>query len=151
MKRLLVVLVALGALLLPIGGSAAPMKHDQRLPLNDDFDACQEQVLVTGTQHIVMRVSADGGQVVFTRNSQGTGTGDLSGARYQFSDHVTYVTRGVTEGGTTTFTQVVSTRLVRQGEPSGEDDLLVTWVLRGTIGADGFVTYTIQKQDAICL
>lgn len=154
----LVMTVALGLV-----GVAAPapawassaVEYNLWVPFADDFDSCTgERVFVSGVQHIVGRSSVDGAGRLhfgFTRHTQGTGVGEVSGAEYLLIDSVTRAELlGNTENGATTFTEGSHSVFIRRGEGVPGDDLVVHMLTHYMIAANGELTADVEITDVDC-
>jgi hypothetical protein len=134
----------------------AAVEINQKVPFTDDFDSCTgERVVISGTTHIVGRITEDsaGGQHFgFTRTLQAAqGVGPASGARYVLISPVTRSESvGFTKGAATTFTEQYSERLIRQGSATPGDDLLLHYLARTTINANGDVTASVSNFRVEC-
>src|SRR6266498_3541760 len=75
----------------PIPVNAA-VEYNEKISFVDDFDACSgERVSIDGVQHIVGRFTKDATgkfHFGFTRNTKGTGIGQISGDDYILTDAV---------------------------------------------------------------
>ena len=133
---------------------SAATEYNQTLTFSDDFDSCSgERVLVTGTQHIVGRFTKDGAGRLhfgFTRNTRGTGVGQISGDKYILTDAVTRESLEFVSGAVATLTQQYNSRLIRQGEEWSNDDTIVHFLSKITISADGNVTSLVEIQSVEC-
>src|SRR5215208_3485364 len=71
---------------------SAATEYNETIQFTDDFDSCSgERVVVTGTQHIVGHFTKDAAGKLhfsFTRNTKGTGIGQISGDKYILTDAV---------------------------------------------------------------
>jgi hypothetical protein len=152
-------LVALLAVLIGIGAAGiapayAATDFNLWVPLQDDFDSCTgERVAMTGTQHIVGRITEDGAGRMhfgFTRNTHATGIGQSSGARYILIDAVGLGSFEVVPGEARTFTQEYQSQLVRQGETAPDDDTALHFLTKITIDATGNVAVSIETERVAC-
>jgi hypothetical protein len=135
--------------------ATAATEYNLWLPLADDVASCSgETVTVSGTQHIISRVTEDAqGQlhISFTRHTQGTGTGAVSGADYLIVDSV--IRSEVTvnaQDGETSLTEGVQLLLIRKGEATSGDDTILHLVTRWTITADGTMTPDVLIDSVEC-
>ena len=138
----------------PPASVSAAVEYNERIPLNDDFDGCSgERILINGIQHIVGRFTKDGtGRLHFgfTRNTQGTGIGQVSGDRYVLTDAVARTSLEVVPGEVKTFTEQYHSLLIRQGEESSIDDTILHFLSKITINANGDVAATVEIQSVEC-
>lgn len=134
--------------------AVAALEYNEHVPLSDDFDTCAgERVFITGDQHIVGRFTADrAGRLhfSFTRNTHGTGIGQLSGAAYTLIDAVTTGSVAVTPDEATVFTQQYQSRLLRRGSDIAGDDTLIHFLSHIVISANGDVTTSIEIKNVVC-
>lgn len=137
----------------PIPVSAA-MEYNEKIPFIDDFDACSgERISVDGVQHIVGRFTKDGNGKLhfgFSRNTNGTGIGQISGDRYILTDAVARSSLEIVSGQSQMFLQQYHSRLVRQGETFAADDTLIHFLSKITINANGEVTTAVEIQKVEC-
>jgi hypothetical protein len=130
------------------------LEYNLNIPLNDDFDTCSgERVTITGSQHIVGRFTQDQKGHLhfgFTRNTHGTGTGQVSGAKYLLTDTVNRASLEVIAGETRTFLEQYQEHLMRVGGNTKNDDALVHLLSKITINANGTVTSSVEFIKAEC-
>jgi hypothetical protein len=119
----------------------------------EGHDACGEPVLVTGTQHVIERITEDGTgrlHISFTRHTQGTGIGTESGEEYLLIDSVVRSQHIISnDGETTVLTEGVQTLFIHKGE-SANDDLIVHLVTETTITPDGETTTVVRIKSVEC-
>jgi hypothetical protein len=134
----------------------AAVEYNLQVPFSDDFDSCSgERVVVSGTTHIVSRVTKDstgGLHYGFTGNTQGaTGVGVVSGAKYVMTSLQTISqTFAVMPGEATVLNLQHSERLIRTGSALPDDDTIVHFLVCTTINANGEVTASIDSISAEC-
>ncbi len=141
------------AVFAPQAGASSAVEYNLQVAFTDEFDACAgERVLVSGVQHIVGRSVEDSDgklHVGFTRHTQGTGVGELSGEEYLLIDSVARAELvGGTAGGATTFTQGYHSVFIRKGEGVPGDDLVVHMITHYTY--NGELTADIEIMEADC-
>jgi hypothetical protein len=124
-------------------------------PFTDDFDSCAgERVVVSGTQHLVGTTTDDGsGQLhfSFTRHTQGTGVGTVSGTDYLLIDSVAKVDLiGTDDGEQLVFTQMAQALFIRKGESAPHDDSIVHMFTHITMTANGDITASVEITSAAC-
>ena len=139
--------------LLPTQVSAAT-EYNETIQFLDDFDSCSgERVQVSGSQHIIGRFTKDRtGRLHFgfTRNTTGTGIGQLSGDKYILTDAVARSSLEFASGEVQTLTEQYNARLIRQGEEGSNDDTIIHFLSKIIINADGSVTSVIEIQSVEC-
>ena len=149
----LLVVLALYSLARPVKVLAA-LEYNQRIELNDDFDSCTgETIRITGTQHIVGRITTDAAgrqHFGFTRSVHGTGVGLSSGARYVLTDAVTRASLEMPEGDPITYMEQYHTHLIRQGEAVADDDLILHFLSKFTVNANGELTASVELLRVVC-
>ncbi len=137
----------------PIPVSAA-MEYNEKIPFIDDFDACSdERISVDGVQHIVGRFTKDGNGKLhfgFSRNTNGTGIGQISGDKYILTDAVARSSLEIVPGQSQTFLEQYHSRFIRQGEAFATDDTLIHFLSKITINANGEVTTAVEIQKVEC-
>ena len=152
-------LLALFALLGLIGGAhpasvSAATEYNETIQFVDDFDSCSgERVLVSGSQHIMGRFTKDAAGKLhfsFTRHTQGTGTGQISGADYLLTDSVTRTSMEFGSGAGQVLTERYNSRLLRLREDVSNDDMILHFLSRITVAADGEMTTEIEVQSVEC-
>ncbi len=160
-KRMIIVLASLGFLALTgcMQDLAQPsldtagLEYNEIVPLNDDFDTCLgERVTIIGTQHIVGRFTNDKQgrfHFGFTRNTHGTGIGQVSGAKYLLTDTVNRTSLEVT-GEPRVFLEQYQGHLMRVGSNSSDDDALLHFLSKITIDANGNVSSSVELEKAEC-
>lgn len=152
LRRMTLILPMVFALV-PVPVSAAT-EYNYKVYFSDDLDSCSgERVLVDGTEHVVGRFTEDGlGRLHFgfTRNTQGTGIGQVSRSNYILTDTVTRASLEFVSGEGGTFTQQYNSRLIRQGEELSNDDTIIHFLSKIAIAADGNVTSLVEIQSVEC-
>ena len=137
----------------PIPVSAAT-EYNQTIQFSDDFDSCSgERVFVAGTQHIVGRITEDSAGRLhfgFTRNTKGTGIGQISGDKYLLTDTVARAGLAFASGQVPTLIEQYNSRLIRQGEQWSTDDTILHFVSKITITADGNVIPILEIGSVEC-
>ena len=154
-RRLLVLMVILGftGWVHPASVSAA-VEYNEAIHFSDDFDSCSgERVLIHGTQYIVGRFTKDAAGRLhfgFTRNTRGSGIGQISGDTYILTDAVTRASLELVSGEVTTYNEQYSARLIRRGEEALNDDSFIHFLSKITITADGNVNTFVEIQSVAC-
>ena len=147
------VMVAIFGSFRPMAVSAAT-EYNEKIPFTDDFDACSgERITVSGVQHIVGHITKDAQgrfHYVFTRNTKGTGIGQSTGDKYILTDTVAQLNLEVLPGETQTLSQEYHSVIIRLGEGLSDDDTVIHFLLKLTIGANGDVTSLIEVQNVAC-
>jgi hypothetical protein len=143
------------SLLAPAVPAAAAVEYNLWIPFTDDFDSCAgERVVVTGTQHILGTTTDDGSGHVhfsFTRHTQGTGVGTVSGADYLLIDSVAKVDLiGTDDGEQLVFTQMSQALFIRKGESAPNDDSIVHMLTHITMTPNGEVRASVEITSAEC-
>jgi hypothetical protein len=152
----LVVMFAVPGVAQPAAASPTP----EVVEFIDDFDACPEMpggivehVVVTGTQRILEQVTEDGTgrlHISFTRHTQGTGVGTVSGDEFLLIDSVTRSQVTIGTEGDTILTERFVLLFIRKGEPVPNDDLLAHMITETTITSDGEMTTTVKFESVEC-
>jgi len=137
----------------PVPASAA-VEYNEKISFIADFDACSgERVSIAGIQHIVGRFTKDANGRLhfgFTRNTKGTGIGQISGDEYILTDAVARASLEFVSGAVATLTQQYNSRLIHQGEKWSNDDTIVHFVSKITITADGNVIPIVEVGSVEC-
>ena len=137
----------------PVPASAA-VEYNEKISFVDDFDACSgERVSIDGVQHIVGRFTQDGNgrsHFGFTRNTYGTGIGQVSGDKYILTDAVARSILEIVPGQPQIFLQQYHSRFIRQGEAFSDDDTIVHFLSKITVNANGDVSSTVEIQRVEC-
>lgn len=137
----------------PVPVSAAT-EYNQTIQFSDDFDSCSgERVLVTGTQHIVGRLTKDSAGRLhfgFTRNTKGTGIGQISGDQYILTDAVARTDIEFVLGQPRILTEEYDSVFIHKGEVFSNDDTLIHFLSKFTVNANGEVTTNIEIQSVEC-
>jgi hypothetical protein len=132
----------------------AAVEYNEMVPLHDDFDGCSgERILIDGVQHIVGRFTQDSDGKLhfgFTRNTKGTGIGQISGDTYILTDAVVRSIVEAIPGEPHVFTQQFQSLLIRQGEESSGDDAVIHFLTKIMINANGEMTVSIDIQNVEC-
>src|SRR5215212_6841464 len=133
---------------------SAATEYNETIQFVDDFDSCSgERVQVTGTQHIVGHFTKDAAgrlHFSFTRNTKGTGIGQISGDKYILTDAVARASLELVSGAVPELTEQYNSRLIRQGEEWSNDDSIVHFVSRFIFTEDGDVIQILQVGSAEC-
>lgn len=133
---------------------SAALEYNEKIPFVDDFDGCSgERISIDGVQHIVGRFTKDGkGRLHFgfTRNTYGTGIGQVSGDKYILTDAVARESLEVVSGQPQTFLEQYHSRLIRQGETFSDDDTLIHFLSKITVNANGEITAAVEIQSVEC-
>ena len=137
----------------PLPASAA-MEYNQRISFIDDFDACSgERVSIDGIQHIVGRVTKDATgkfHFGFTRNTKGTGVGQISGDEYILTDAVGQMDFEFVPGQPRLLTQEYHSVFIHKGEAFSNDDTIIHFLSKLTVNANGEITTAIEIQNVEC-
>ena len=137
----------------PIHVSAAT-EYNERISFIDDFDACSgERVSIDGIQHIVGRVTKDAAgkfHFGFTRNTKGTGVGQISGDEYILTDAVGQMDFEFVPGQPRILTQEYHSVFIHKGEAFSNDDTLIHFLSKFTVNANGEITTAIEIQNVEC-
>ena len=154
LRSVIVLLMMLGGYgLTPVPVSAA-VEYNEKISFNDDFDACSgERVNIDGVQHIVGRVTKDGKgrwHFGFTRNTNGTGIGQVTGDQYILIDAVARSSLEIVPGQPQTYLEGYHSRLIRQGEAVSDDDTIIHFLTKFTVNANGEITTSIEIQNVEC-
>lgn len=132
----------------------AAVEYNERISFVDDFDACSgERVSIDGVQHIVGRFTQDGKGTLhfgFSRTTNGTGTGQVSGDTYILTDAVARSSLEIVAGQPQTFLEQYHSRFIRQGEAFSGDDTLIHFLSKITVNANGEVSATVEIQQVEC-
>ncbi len=143
------------AVLVPQAQASSAVEYNLQVPFTDEFDSCAgERVLVSGVQRIVGRSIEDSGghfHFGFTRHTQGTGVGEVSGGKYLLIDSVARAELvSDAEGGATTFTEEYHSVFIRKGEGVPGDDLVARMFTHYTYNANGTLTADVEIIEADC-
>jgi len=137
----------------PIPASAA-VEYNEKISFIDDFDACSgERVSIAGTQHIVGRLTKDAAgkfHFGFTRNTKGTGVGQISGDEYILTDAVSRIDFEFVPDQPRILTQEYHSVFVHKGEAFSNDDTIIHFLSKLMINANGEVTTTTDIQSVEC-
>jgi hypothetical protein len=137
----------------PIPASAA-VEYNERISFIDDFDACSgERVSIAGIQHIVGRVTKDAMgkfHFGFTRNTKGTGVGQISGDKYILTDAVGQMDFEFVSGQPRILTQEYHSVFIHKGEAFSNDDTIIHFLSKLTVKANGEITTAIEIQNVEC-
>ena len=133
---------------------SAGVEYNERISFVDDFDACTgERVSIEGVQHIVGRYNKDDNGKLhfgFTRNTNGTGLGQVSGDSYILTDNVNRSSLEFVSGEVRTFTEQYTSRFIHKGENVPNDDTLIHFKSTYTINANGDLTASVEIQSVEC-
>ena len=132
----------------------AAMEYNEKISFIDEFDACSgERVSIAGIQHIVGRVTKDAAgkfHFGFTRNTKGTGVGQVSGDEYLLIDAVSQKDIEFVPGQPRILTQEYHSVFIHKGEAFTNDDTNIHFLSKLIINANGEVTTTIEIQSVEC-
>lgn len=132
----------------------AALEFNQWIPFTDDFDSCSgERVTFDGIQHILGRslVDANGKQHYgFTRETHGTGFGQLSGDAYLLIDTVSRSEVDAAPGEPQTFMEQYHSVLLRKGKTLPGDDTLIHFLTKLTVTPDGDLKASVTIQSVEC-
>jgi CSLREA domain-containing protein len=112
--------------------------------------ACEEPVLIEGKQHNVWSMQQNGNrwQSHSHFNMAGTGVGDYTGRKYQFSETYNY-TENAAAGWTYPFNWTYTERLKLVGQ-GGTPNLHGRWQFHVTVNANGDVTAEVDRWEFDC-
>jgi hypothetical protein len=137
----------------PVPVSAA-VEYNEKISFTDDFDACSgERVSIDGIQHIVGRVTKDAMgkfHFGFTRNTKGTGVGQISGDEYLLIDTVSQMDFEFVPGQPRILTQEYHSVFIHKGESFSNDDTIIHFLSTLTVNANGEITTAIEIQNVEC-
>jgi len=137
----------------PVPASAA-VEYNEKISFVDDFDACSgERVSINGTQHIVGRFTKDAQGKLhfgFTRNTRGTGTGQISGDQYILTDAVGRTDFEFVSGQPHILTQEYRSVFIHKGETFSNDDTIIHFLSKLTVSTNGEITTAIEIQSVEC-
>jgi hypothetical protein len=137
----------------PVPARAA-VEYNEKIPFTDDFDACSgERVSIDGIQHIVGHITKDtNGKLhyVFTRNTKGTGIGQISGDQYILTDAVVQRDFEFVPGQPQIYSQEYHSVFIHKGESFSNDDTIIHFLSKLTVNANGEVTTDIAIQSVEC-
>jgi hypothetical protein len=134
--------------------ASAAMEYNEKISFTDDFDACSgERVSIDGVQHIVGRLTKDAAgkfHFGFTRNTRGTGVGQISGDEYVLTDAVSQMDFEFVPGQPRILTQEYHSVFIHKGEAFSNDDTIIHFLSKLLINANGEVTTTADIQSVEC-
>jgi hypothetical protein len=134
--------------------STQGLEYNERIPLNDDFDGCLgERITITGDQHIVGRFTKDGKGLLhfgFTRNTHGTGLGQISGDTYLLTDTVNRSSFESVAGEPRVFLEHYQSHLIHLSGNTANDDAILHFLSKITIDANGNITSVVELKKAEC-
>jgi hypothetical protein len=137
----------------PVPVSAA-VEYNEKISFTDDFDACSsERVSIDGVQHIVGRFTKDAAgkfHFGFTRNTKGTGVGQISGDEYILTDAVSQMDFEFVPGQPHILTQQYHSVCIHRGEAFSNDDTIIHFLSKLIIDANGEVSTTTEIQSVEC-
>ena len=137
----------------PIPVNAA-VEYNEKISFVDDFDACSgERVSIDGVQHIVGRFTKDAAgkfHYGFTRNTKGTGIGQISGDQYILTDAVGQVDFEFVPGQPRILIQEYHSVFIHKGEAFSNDDTIIHFLSKLIIDANGQVTTAVEIQSVEC-
>jgi len=132
----------------------AAMEYNEKISFIDEFDACSgERVSIAGIQHIVGRVTKDAAgkfHFGFTRNTKGTGVGQVSGDEYLLIDAVSQKDIEFVPGQPRILTQEYHSVFIHEGESFSNDDTVIHFLSELIINANGEVITMIEIQSVEC-
>ena len=132
----------------------AAMEYNEKISFIDEFDACSgERVSIAGIQHIVGRVTKDAAgkfHFGFTRNTKGTGVGQVSGDEYLLIDAVSQKDIEFVPGQPRILTQEYHSVFIHKGESFSNDDTVIHFLSELIINANGEVITMIEIQNVEC-
>jgi hypothetical protein len=133
---------------IPANPDFALVTNESQLPFAFSVPACDEVVNVAGVYHIVLTstISPNGETTDrFHINAKGTGTGQTSGATYQWNDAINQTVHDAPTPSVVSATQ--TTTLVGQG---GAPNLRARFRFHLTVNANGEMTVLIDEFEEIC-
>lgn len=137
----------------PVPASAS-VEYNEKISFTDDFDACSgERVSIDGIQHIVGRFTKDAAgkfHFGFTRNTKGTGVGQISGDEYILTDAVSRTDFEFVSGQPRILTQEYHSVFIHKGEAFSNDDTIIHFLSKLIINANSEVTTTTEIQSVEC-
>jgi len=132
----------------------AAVEYNEKISFIDDFDSCSgERVSIDGVQHIVGRFTKDATgkfHFGFTRNTKGTGIGQISGDNYILTDAVGRTDLEFLPGQPQILIEEYQSVFIHKGEAFSNDDTIIHFLSKLTIKANGEVTTTISIQSVEC-
>ena len=132
----------------------AAVEYNEKISFVDDFDACSgERVSIDGVQHIVGRLTKDAAgkfHFGFTRNTKGTGVGQISGDEYLLTDAVSQMDFEFVPGQPRIVTQEYHSVFIHKGEAFSNDDTIIHFLSKLIINANGEVTTSTKIQNVEC-
>jgi hypothetical protein len=155
LRKFLVLVAVLGLMgwAYPTSVGAA-IEYNEQISFTDDFDGCLgERITVDGIQHIVGRFTRDANGKLhfgFSRNTRGTGIGQVTGDTYILMDTVSRASLEITPGEPRVFTEGYRSILMHHGEELPNDDTIIHFLSRLTVDANGEVTVAIEIQSVEC-
>lgn len=153
-RSVIVLLLTLGFYIWTPASVSAAMEYNEKISFVDDFDACSgERVSIDGVQHIVGRFTKDATgkfHFGFTRNTKGTGVGQISGDEYILTDAVGQMDFEFVPGQPQILTQEYHSVFVHKGESFSNDDTIIHFLSKFTVNADGEITTAIEIQSVEC-
>ena len=154
LRSVMVLLLTLGF----YGWTPAPVRaaaeYNLKIPFTDDFDACSgERVTIDGIQHVAERITQDAHgkfHYIFTRNTRGTGVGQISGDQYILRDTFTRTDIEFVPGQPRILKEEYHSVFMRKGEVTSNDDTIIHFLSKLTINENGEVTMEIAIQSVEC-
>ena len=132
----------------------AAVEYNEKIPFTDDFDACSgERVSITGVQHVVGRFTKDAAgkfHYGFTRNTKGTGMGQISGDKYILTDAVGQIDFEFVPGQPRILTQEYHSVFIHKGEAFSNDDTIIHFLSKLIIDANSQLTTEVEIQSVEC-
>ena len=153
-RSIMVLLLTLGFYGWTPAPASAAVEYNEKISFTDDFDACSgERVSIDGVQHIVGRITKDASgkfHFGFTRNTRGTGVGQISGDEYILTDAVSQMDFEFVPGQSRILTQEYHSVFIHKGEAFSNDDAIIHFLSKLIINANGEVTTTTDIQGVEC-
>ena len=132
----------------------AAVEYNEKISFVDDFDACSgERVSIDGVQHIVGRFTKDATgkfHFGFTRNTKGTGIGQISGDQYILTDAVGRTDVEFLPGQPQILIEEYHSVFIHKGEAFSNDDTIIHFLSKLTVNSNGKVTTGIEIQNVEC-
>jgi hypothetical protein len=132
----------------------AAVEYNEKISFVDDFDACSgERVSIDGVQHIVGRFTKDATgkfHYGFTRNTKGTGIGQISGDQYILTDAVSRTNLEFLPGQPQILMEEYHSVFIHKGEAFSNDDTIIHFLSKLTVNSNGEVTTGIEIQNVEC-
>jgi len=153
-RSIIVLLLTLGFYGWTAVPASAAVEYNEKISFTDDFDACSgERVSIDGVQHIVGRLTKDAAgkfHFGFTRNTRGTGVGQISGDEYILTDAVSQMDLEFVPGQPRILAQEYHSVFIHKDEAFSNDDTIIHFLSKLMINANGEVTTTTDIQSVEC-